>query len=94
MAETIGSLVDKITIMELKRYHMQEQTRRSDVSDEHRQTCRQKVEILTIQRDDLVEELNQLFQDVLAGTVQLKVYRQFKMYNDPRYRALRAQTTQ
>ena len=85
MAETIGSLVDKITIVELKRYHMEEQTRRSDVADEHRRACQQKMAILTIQRDDLVEELNRLFQDVLAGTTQLKVYRQFKMYNDPRY---------
>jgi len=86
MAETIGSLVDKITIIELKRYHMHEQTEREDASDEHRQTCGQKLAVLNVQRDDLVEELNQLFRDVLAGTAQLKVYRQFKMYNDPRYR--------
>ena len=86
MAETIGSLVDKITIVELKRYHMEEQTRRPDAADEHHQTCRQKLAILTMQRDDLVEELNQLFQDVLEGMAQLKVYRQFKMYNDPKYR--------
>ncbi len=86
MAETIGSLVDKITIVELKRYHMQKQTEREDASEKHRQTCRQKLAVLHVQRDDLVEELNQLFRDVLAGTAQLKVYRQFKMYNDPRYR--------
>ena len=86
MAETIGSLVDKITIVELKRYHMQEQTEREDTSNEHRQACLRKRAVLDVQRDDLVEELNRLFRDVLAGTAQLKVYRQFKMYNDPRYR--------
>lgn len=86
MAETIGSLVDKITILELKRYHMQEQIKRSDVLASHKRTCQQKLAILTQQRDDLVEELNQLFVDVLAGIKTLNIYRQFKMYNDPRYR--------
>ena len=86
MAETIGSLVDKITIVELKRYHMREQTEREDVSDEHRQTCRRKLVVLDEQRDDLVEELHQLLRNVLAGTAHVKVYRQFKMYNDPKYR--------
>ncbi len=86
MAETIGSLVDKITIVELKRYHMREQTERPDTSDEHRQTCRRKLAVLDEQRDDLVAELNRLFHGVVAGTAELKVYRQFKMYNDPKYR--------
>lgn len=87
MAETIGSLVDKIAIVELKRYHMHEQTKRSDVSADHCLACQQKLTILTQQRDDLVEELNQLFQEVMAGTRTLKIYRQFKMYNNPIYRA-------
>jgi len=86
MAETIGSLVDKIAIIELKRYHMHEQTMRKDVSVEHQHACQQKLDVLNLQRDDLVEELNHLFRDVLAGTAQLKIYRQFKMYNDPQYR--------
>lgn len=86
MAETIGSLVDKITIIELKRYYMEKQTRREDVSEEHRQNCRQKLRVLTEQRDDLVEEIDQLFEDILSGKKKLKVYRQYKMYNDPKYR--------
>lgn len=86
MAETIGSLVDKITIVELKRYHMEEQTRRPDATDAHRQACQQKLTILTRQRDDLVAELDELFSDVLAGSRTLTLYRQFKMYNDPIYR--------
>ena len=86
MAETIGSLSDKIIIIELKRYHMHEQTLREDTSVRHRQACQQKLDILTEQRDDLVEELNQLFQDIFCGKKTLKVYRQYKMYNDPMYR--------
>jgi hypothetical protein len=86
MAETIGSLTDKIIIVELKRFHMHEQTMRQDVTADHGQACQLKLAVLTQQRDDLVEELNQLFQEVMAGTNTLKVYRQFKMYNDPTYR--------
>lgn len=86
MAETIGSLADKIIIVELKRFHMHEQTMRMDSMAAHRQACQRKFAVLTQQRDDLVEELNQLFRAVMAGTQTLKVYRQFKMYNDPKYR--------
>ena len=86
MAETLGSLTDKITILELKRYYMERQTERSDVSEEHRQQCRLKLAVLTEQRDDLVVEINQLFEAVMTKQQQLKVYRQFKMYNDPKYR--------
>jgi len=86
MAETLGSLVDKISIIELKRFHMEEQIHRQDVPPSHLEECRQKLSILTLQRDDLVAELDQLFQEVLSGKRRLKVYHQFKMYNDPKYR--------
>jgi len=86
MAETIGSLTDKITIVELKRYYMTRQTEREDVAEQHRQGCQHKLHILTEQRDDLVEEINLLFQEIMAGRKTLKVYRQYKMYNDPQYR--------
>ena len=86
MAETIGSLTDKITIIELKRYHMYEQTLREDVSTDHLQVCQHKLNILTEQRDDLVKEINQLFQDIMSGEKTLKMYKQYKMYNDPTYR--------
>ncbi len=86
MAETLGSLVDKITIIELKRYYMEKQTARKNVSETHRQECRQKLDVLNEQRDDLVEEVNQLFEAVMSGRQKLKIYRQYKMYNDPKYR--------
>jgi len=86
MAETLGSLADKITILELKRYYMRRQTERNDASEEHRQQCRDKLAILTEQRDDLVLEIDQLFEAIMTGEKRLKVYRQFKMYNDPKYR--------
>ncbi|MDQ6828430.1 MAG: DUF4254 domain-containing protein [Gemmatimonadota bacterium] len=87
MAETVGWLADKLSIIELKIYHMQEQTEREDAAPDFRARCMDKLGILKIQRDDLAAELTQLLTDVAAGRVVPKVYRQFKMYNDPQYRA-------
>jgi hypothetical protein len=86
MAETVGSLADKIGIMELKIYHMQEQAERHDATAEFRNACGEKLRILRLQRDDLAFELDALLADLASGRVMPKVYRQFKMYNDPQYR--------
>lgn len=87
MAETVGWLVDKITIIELKIYHMQEQAERPDVTPEFRRHCLNRVEVMREQRDDLAREVTQLLKDMAGGRVTPKVYRQFKMYNDPQYRS-------
>lgn len=86
MAETVGWLADKLSIIELKIYHMQEQADRRDVDDAFRARCRDRLEVLHEQRDDLAAELTQLLADIGVGRVVPKVYRQFKMYNDPQYR--------
>lgn len=86
VAETVGWLADKLSIVELKIYHMQEQADRTDVAPEFRDRCEGRLEVLRVQRDDLAAELTQLLTDVTAGRVVPKVYRQFKMYNDPQYR--------
>ncbi len=86
MAETVGWLCDKLTIIELKIYHMQEQADRTDAAPEFRERCNQRLEVMRTQRDDLAEELTQLVADNASGKVVPKVYRQFKMYNDPQYR--------
>lgn len=87
MAETVGWLADKLSIIELKIYHMAEQAERTDVNDEFRARCRDKLSVMKEQRDDLATELTQLLGDITAGKVVPKVYRQFKMYNDPQYRS-------
>ena len=89
VAETVGWLADKLSIVELKRYHMREQMERSEVTNEFRAQCSGKLEVLTRQRDDLAEELSMLLADIASGRVVPKVYRQFKMYNDPAYRVPR-----
>ena len=86
MAETVGSLIDKITIADLKIYHMREQTLRSDAAPEHVENCRRKLEILNLQKNDLADELAQLVKNIFSGKYRPKTYRQFKMYNDPEYR--------
>jgi hypothetical protein len=86
VAETIGSLADKLSIAELKIYHMREQAVRADVDAGHRERCAERLAVLELQRDDLAAELAELWERVRAGTYRPKVYRQFKMYNDPRYR--------
>lgn len=87
VAETVGSIADKLSIVELKIYHMREQTERPDATPEFRAACEAKLSVLRMQRDDLADELTRLLADIAAGRVVPKVYRQFKMYNDAQYRA-------
>jgi hypothetical protein len=82
----VGWLADKLSIVELKIYHMQEQAGRADKDEEFRTRCTQKLAVLREQRDDLSAELSALIRDVVSGRVVPKVYRQFKMYNDAQYR--------
>ena len=75
--------VDRLSILALKIYHMQEQTGRSDASEEHRQKCQSKLHVLLEQQKDLSLAIDQLLEDIEAGRKYMKVYRQMKMYNDP-----------
>ena len=72
--ETVGSLVDKLSINELKIYHMEEQNRRNDVDEKFHEDCNLRLSILKVQRDDLREELQTLIDDVLAGRKKFKLY--------------------
>jgi hypothetical protein len=91
MAETVGWLADKLSIVELKLYHMREQTERPDITPEFRAQCEANLRVLALQRDDLAAELTALVAEIAAGRTVPKVYRQFKMYNDPRYRSSTAE---
>ena len=81
--ETPGSTIDRLSILSLRRYHMQEQADRADASEEHRAKARQRLDILAEQHRDLSGALAELLDDIFAGRKRLKVYFQFKMYNDP-----------
>lgn len=82
-SETPGSIIDRCSIMSLKIYHMNEQTTRRDVAQEHREVSTRKLRTLQVQREDLLECLYQLMEEIKRGTRKFNLYRQFKMYNDP-----------
>jgi Protein of unknown function (DUF4254) len=82
-SETAGAMIDRLSILALKIHHMRLQTERTDASDEHVAACRAKLARLVEQRADLARCLDELLVDCAAGRARFKVYRQFKMYNDP-----------
>jgi hypothetical protein len=81
--ETPGSVVDRLSILALRLYHMEEQACRGDADDGHVAKAKARLEILHQQHRDLARSLGELLDDIFAGRKRLKVYRQFKMYNDP-----------
>ncbi|MCG6139723.1 DUF4254 domain-containing protein [Leptospira mtsangambouensis] len=83
-SESPAWLLDRMSILELKIYHMEEQVSRKDASasKEHIAKCQAKLDILLDQREDLKKCLDELFSDYSQGIKRVKVYRQMKMYND------------
>ena len=75
--------VDRLSILALKIYHMQEQVERKDAEPEHIAKCQAKLDVLLEQQKDLSLAIDQLLEDIEAGRKYMKVYRQMKMYNDP-----------
>ena len=75
--------VDRLSILALKIYHMREQVERKDATEEHREVCRQKLDVLLQQQVDLSTAIDQLLTDFEAGRKYMRVYKQMKMYNDP-----------
>ena len=75
--------VDRLSILALKIWHMQEQTLRRDVDEAHIKRCQDKLEVLLEQQEDLSTAIDQLLEDIAEGRKYMKVYRQMKMYNDP-----------
>jgi len=82
--ETIGVALDRGSILALKIFHMNEQAERSGVTQEFVAECQRKLAVLTEQRADLAQAVDDLVSDYAAGLKRPKVYYQFKMYNDPR----------
>jgi hypothetical protein len=83
-SEPPGMIVDRLSILSLKIYHTREETDRGDVTEDHRARNRERLAILTEQRDDLTLCLDALWRETLNGSRRFKLYRQLKMYNDPR----------
>ena len=75
--------IDRLSILALKIYHMEQEVNRKDATPEHREGCTKKWKILLEQCDDLTMAINQLLADIATGRKYMKVYKQMKMYNDP-----------
>jgi len=82
-SETPGAMIDRLSILSLKIHHMRLQTLRTDVGREHVENCLAKLSRLNEQRSDLAACLDRLLAQCARGEARFKVYRQFKMYNDP-----------
>jgi hypothetical protein len=82
-SESPAWVIDRLSILALKIYHMNEETLRSGATEEHKLTCTDKLTVLLNQRTDLSLSLDELIQDIENGDKYMKVYKQMKMYNDP-----------
>jgi len=81
-SETLGLIVDRLSILALKVFHMRIEATRGSATEEHRRKCAEKCAVLEEQLQDLKHCLQELLEQLQAGTRRFKIYRQFKMYND------------
>ena len=81
-SESPAWAIDRLSILILKIYHMNEESKRTDVSENHRKNCQDKLDVLLEQQKDLSESIDQLLEDISNGVKKMKVYKQMKMYND------------
>lgn len=82
-SESPAWAIDRLSILALKIYHMEEEANRKDADLKHRKECQDKLEVLLEQRKDLSQSIDELLQDIEDGKKYMKVYKQMKMYNDP-----------
>jgi hypothetical protein len=81
--ETPGAAIDRLSILELRRYHMREQIERQDATPEHRDRAAARMAVLDLQRQHLIESTDRLLTEIYSARRPLRVFRQMKMYNDP-----------
>ena len=81
-SESPAWVIDRLSILALKIYHMQLETVREDASDSHKKSCQTKLNTLLEQRTDLSTAIDDLLEDIANGDKYMKVYKQMKMYND------------
>ena len=81
-SESPAWAIDRLSILALKIYHMNEEATRSEATQEHRDKCQEKLNVLLEQRSDLSTAIDDLLSDIENGNKFMKVYKQMKMYND------------
>lgn len=81
-SESPAWAIDRLSILSLKIYHMNEEATRTEASEEHRAKCQEKLDVLLEQKKDLTTAIDDLLNDIANGDKYMKVYKQMKMYND------------
>lgn len=81
-SESPAWAIDRLSILSLKIYHMNEEATREAASAEHRAKCQEKLNVLLEQKQDLTTAIDDLLNDISQGDKYMKVYKQMKMYND------------
>jgi Protein of unknown function (DUF4254) len=81
-SESPAWALDRLSILALKIYHMNEEATRIGASQEHRSKCQEKLNVLLEQKKDLTTAIDDLLNDIEKGDKYMKVYKQMKMYND------------
>ena len=81
-SESPAWAIDRLSILALKIFHMQEETIRKNASENHIKNCKQKLQVLNQQIDDLCTAIDQLLKDIESGLKYMRIYKQMKMYND------------
>ena len=80
--ETVAWAIDRLSILVLKVYHMNQEATRESASDEHRAKCTEKLNVLKKKKKDLSQAIDFLLEEIEKGNVKMKTYKQMKMYND------------
>jgi len=79
MAETLGSLVDKLSVMNLKLWHQEEVKHRTSLEVSKIADAARKIGVLNKQRNDLIQEIDEMVVEIAKGNPP-KIYYQVKMY--------------
>ena len=82
-SETPGMMIDRLSILSLRRFHTEEELARADAPEGHRDRNAKRFAVLEEQREDLARCLDRLWTQVSTGERCFKQYQQLKMYNDP-----------
>jgi len=80
--ETPAWAIDRLSILELKIYHMKIESERESADESHKLSCLDKLNVLLLQRENLSTAIDQLLTNISEGKVKAVTYKQMKMYND------------
>jgi|TARA_B100000959_G_scaffold205178_1_gene215060 hypothetical protein len=72
MAETLGSLIDKLSIKNLRYWHIDEVIQAKDASDPQMEELKAKRDLVDSQRKDLLGEIDAFLEAALAGEVKIR----------------------